>query len=450
MMKLGRNEPCHCGSGKKYKKCHLDSDQRGLTGTREPQVSADVEPQVSADVRSVDIKRLPQLLRQLSEKGSAKDRKQFAELMAETGPLLEYLEHQGKIEAATAELEKHRAEFEEFAADGDRFAAFAQAVFAEECFAPLRFTASDVQRAFDHVGHPGTLAPDEQTARTLRAAILHIADKERRSKLSMRLLLRLAEFVATGRYLEAWMLQCAALETAEDQHESNPFLFHMFSYGYDALAAEKRARDESFLRQLGFDVEHLRGMNLDELDAWVQSHASDPAKATALEAFFHENPDLRAESVANLEAVARNSAKLLEREDSRFLLVLFEEVQPWLTLFNERFSQSGCVSETPDAAPSEERARRMFEEVALPLMREMAEAIFTRDRILRLVADLKKYRSERFAAGDKATPALAMGAITYLEREDSPGENSFLLTLCWRSLDSAIKAMTAEIGCATG
>jgi preprotein translocase subunit SecA len=24
--KLGRNEPCWCGSGKKYKKCHLDSD----------------------------------------------------------------------------------------------------------------------------------------------------------------------------------------------------------------------------------------------------------------------------------------------------------------------------------------------------------------------------------------------------------------------------------------
>jgi uncharacterized protein YchJ len=24
----GRNEPCWCGSGKKYKKCHLDEDQR--------------------------------------------------------------------------------------------------------------------------------------------------------------------------------------------------------------------------------------------------------------------------------------------------------------------------------------------------------------------------------------------------------------------------------------
>lgn len=27
--KLGRNDPCHCGSGKKYKKCHLNADSRG-------------------------------------------------------------------------------------------------------------------------------------------------------------------------------------------------------------------------------------------------------------------------------------------------------------------------------------------------------------------------------------------------------------------------------------
>ncbi len=26
--KLGRNDPCWCGSGKKYKKCHMDSDLR--------------------------------------------------------------------------------------------------------------------------------------------------------------------------------------------------------------------------------------------------------------------------------------------------------------------------------------------------------------------------------------------------------------------------------------
>jgi hypothetical protein len=25
---LGRNEDCHCGSGKKYKSCHLPADER--------------------------------------------------------------------------------------------------------------------------------------------------------------------------------------------------------------------------------------------------------------------------------------------------------------------------------------------------------------------------------------------------------------------------------------
>ncbi len=26
-MKLGRNDPCHCGSGKKYKHCHYEADR---------------------------------------------------------------------------------------------------------------------------------------------------------------------------------------------------------------------------------------------------------------------------------------------------------------------------------------------------------------------------------------------------------------------------------------
>lgn len=34
-MKLGPNDPCHCGSGKKYKKCHMSADKAG-----EPRVEA--------------------------------------------------------------------------------------------------------------------------------------------------------------------------------------------------------------------------------------------------------------------------------------------------------------------------------------------------------------------------------------------------------------------------
>ncbi len=31
---MGRNEPCWCGSGKKYKKCHREADKRYFERTR--------------------------------------------------------------------------------------------------------------------------------------------------------------------------------------------------------------------------------------------------------------------------------------------------------------------------------------------------------------------------------------------------------------------------------
>jgi uncharacterized protein YecA (UPF0149 family) len=34
-MELGRNEPCHCGSGKKYKKCHIEKDETENRKARE-------------------------------------------------------------------------------------------------------------------------------------------------------------------------------------------------------------------------------------------------------------------------------------------------------------------------------------------------------------------------------------------------------------------------------
>jgi hypothetical protein len=176
---------------------------------------------------------------------------------------------------------------------------------------------------------------------------------------------------------------------------------------------------------MGLDLDRLRAMSLEEIDSFLRSQESAAAQAGALAAFFQENPHLRAESIANLEALERNAPELLQREDSRFLHLSNEEVQPWLTLFNERASQKGFLSSGPDDAASEESARRIFEELALPLLREMADSIFTRDRIRQLVAGLRKYQSERFAAGDRTTAGHLMGAINHVEREDSPGQNAF-------------------------
>ena len=115
MINLGRNDPCHCGSGKKYKKCHLDADQRSRAGIRQSQ------PGSESSFASATVQALPKLLRQLSEEGSATDRKEFGELLSKTEPILEYLERRGEIEAAAAKLEANRSEFERLAADEGRY-----------------------------------------------------------------------------------------------------------------------------------------------------------------------------------------------------------------------------------------------------------------------------------------------------------------------------------------
>src|SRR4051812_2683708 len=56
-MKIGRNDPCHCGSGQKYKKCHLPADDAARSAelaaaaasAAEAQAKADAEAEAEAD-----------------------------------------------------------------------------------------------------------------------------------------------------------------------------------------------------------------------------------------------------------------------------------------------------------------------------------------------------------------------------------------------------------------
>src|SRR5258706_15018675 len=62
---IGRNDPCRCGSGKKYKKCHLEADEKSDRQEREKaalnaaKVAADKEKetekaQSSAPTKSIE------------------------------------------------------------------------------------------------------------------------------------------------------------------------------------------------------------------------------------------------------------------------------------------------------------------------------------------------------------------------------------------------------------
>ncbi len=434
---VGRNDPCPCGSGKKYKRCCLAADERQaaeqrLSGLPEPEPEPEEAP---AALPPSGVHQIPALLQELARRSaSPQDRAEFEDLLARTQPLLDYVAQQPAIEEAAQTLEAHRAEFEQLTEDEAAYLERTGALFAEERFAPLRFTADDVRRAFDKVGKPVRGGSDDQFVKTVRAAILHLADQDRRNESALRLLGHLPDYVAANRPLEAWILQYCAYLTQEQTDESNPFLFQMFSYGYDAWVAEQRAVEMAILGEMGLDLPRLERMSMEEIEAWLQEQQADPAKRARMENLLLRNPEIRAQSEARLEQLEREAHKLLQRPDAAHLLLSPEELQPWLPQFIEAFqSVSERCPDLASPAPSQAAGKALLDAL-LPLVRQMVGTLFAPERVGRLTAQLKAYRNERFAAGDKQTAEAASGALLSLQEESAPDCNRFLCALGYLSL----------------
>lgn len=176
--RVGRNDPCHCGSGKKYKRCHMARDEQERLAAHVP--APITEPPVLLDIPGPpkNIREAISLLRELPLKATGKNRAAFEEIAASAQPILTYLDHQDEIAAAANTLEAHREEFVALVDNVDAFIKRSQTLFAEEAFAPLRFTVDDIQRASDHLGSLGDLFSD-QGIETIRKAILFLADEDR-------------------------------------------------------------------------------------------------------------------------------------------------------------------------------------------------------------------------------------------------------------------------------
>ena len=168
--------------------------------------------------KAPDIHQIPAMLQELARKSSSKeDRAGFEDLLARTKPILDYVEQQPAIEAASEAIKAHRADFEKLTDDEQAYQQHTRSLFAEEHFVPLRFTTDDVRRAFDKVGHPAPGSSDDQFVETVRKAILHLADKERRNQSVMSMLMHLPDYVAANRPLDAWIIQHSAYLTQDSE-----------------------------------------------------------------------------------------------------------------------------------------------------------------------------------------------------------------------------------------
>jgi hypothetical protein len=382
-----------------------------------------------------DLARLRPLMRRVARQMPADKRGEFMELLAQTELISEYAAHGDEIEAAGHAVEAHRAEFEELAKDDTALIERARRLFSEEAFAPLRFHAADIQRAFSKVGYPSRTASNDAAIQTLRKAILFLATEHVRRSLAMRLLLLLPGYVTAGRLLDGWMIQDCAYWTVESPKESNPFLFEMFSLGLNEWEQQRESEKVGLLGEMGVNLDQLRSMKLDDVDNFLAALTADPQKLKQLESFLKAHPEMRSPMEAECWNLERDSTRLLERDDAEELLLSDEEVEPWIPVFEERLkAESPEFSQLVPGRKPDKALMKVFEKVVVSLASDMAQKIFIPARIEQLESQLRAYRSRLYASGEKLAANQAQGALISLRPQADPVDNFFLISLCYASI----------------
>lgn len=398
IMTVGRNDPCPCGSGKKYKCCCFLK--------RETPV-----PETSTAHREL---------------------------------ILEYVSRRTEIEAAVQALEKHRRKFEKLTRNPAKFMEQAEKLFAEPPFADMRFSADQLQRAFEDVGYPTQDLTNAEFFNVARKAVRFLIDDSQRNAIGMRLMLLLPDYVKAGRYLDAWIIQHSAFIISEpDEGEIGAFLLAMFMHGFREWEEQREREQREILKKLGADPDEIRRMGYEGVETWMKEMMKDAGKTAAMSQFLDAYPELKAMSEVQCRRSEDAALSLLQREDARDLLLSYEEVVPWCLLMEQRMSQS------PEIFPSVREGRKLnksaekaFGDLAFSVCAEMAAAVFTAPRLNRLAAQIHEYRRS-LSEEDREAIAGVHGALLALQSERKPAENPFLFGLCFMSVRAATEK-TAE------
>lgn len=446
--KIGRNDPCHCGSGRKYKRCHLDIDEKARLASRPPaperliqpeepfesQNRARISPAMLGPLGAMPrVKTAFEMLKWVKNSDLFKRDLKLQRLIEENKTVFDYLGSEREIEAAHDSLKPYEAEFRKLLEDESAFLQRCTTLFDEEAFQPLRFTAADVERAFQQTGFPEDQTPEEDLSKIILDAIRFLASPDHRDQLSMELMMLLPKYTGQSRWLDARLVAFAAQGILQNPEPTHPFLVRMFCFGLEAWEDQREQEKKALLLELGLDLD--QGLAPEEIDAWVAQHVSDPAKAARLEQLQAAHPSLFRSSTSSLEGLARQSIQILDREDSECLWLSREEIEPWVPFLKQKLDAMLESYRPEDDQPiPEERRTEAFGRIYLPAMREVAKSIFTPERIRKLTQDLRAYRNRLFAAGEKTASFWAMSAITYVEPEDDPSQNVFLVNLCARSI----------------
>ncbi len=427
--KLGRNDPCHCGSGKKYKKCHLESDAQQERAER----ANIVDPYKAMDAMSPA--QLAVHLRKMAEFVPQENRAQAAKSVAFAELFARYEARKPEIHAAVEALQAHRQELDHFASHPAEFIDALNTLFSEETFAPLWFSAEEVEAACEQVGYSPVEEISKAQIPTLNAAIGQLVDSTRRNCLTVELFLRLPEFVAAGRFKDAWIINICATDAMQPDQGRTPLLYSLFQQGYEAWQKKRHDSLREFFQEMGLTPDTLKNCSPAQINEWIQTNYSNPESRVKIEAFLAAHPNFVSKADDSLRRTDEDVDWLLDQPDASQMALTYEDKKllvPFVAEIEEQwmaFLKGRAPSR--ELSDSEREALVNFMYQATP---RIAATVFTPPRTHELEAALRQYLQEKLEANQVAAARAAQSALRQLAQEPDPAKNTYLNGLCFNAL----------------
>lgn len=450
MTKIGRNAPCPCGSGRKYKKCCLAADEAAARRERaeaaaaeaipgEPE--ADDLPEFGGDVFSPGHWKL--LQKQLPT--SLHD--EFSPIIKHMQELADYEAKRPEIKAAHDELETYRDEYERLTQDTEAFMDRAEKLFDEPPFEVMRFSVTELERAFKAVGYPPSAGSAEFVAFAGRV-VDFLVDDDQRTVLARRLVCLVPDYVKEGRYLDAWIIQHSFILVCEPPEGGcSPFMLCMFMHG---LKQWRQARDRDkheLFSQLGFDPETIRQQGYEGVDALLNNVGTWQDGLKVVERFLDSHSQLAAQMQGRCCEAEDAAVELLQRDEGQSLLLDDAEIKPWLSPLSERIAaHPELVESALTGKKLSEQLTKVIAEVVVGVASEMTADIFTSKRLRRLRDDIEALR-KRFEHDGRDESLALSGLFMAATVSTQVAENHVLNRLCLLSLTRAMQNLctTPEI-----
>ena len=443
-MKIGRNDPCSCGSGKKYKHCCLANE----LAVREEASTAVLNSGFSSDEASFarsflgpgDDVTSPQYWEAMERRLPRKLRKELEPIINQVKAVADFEARRPAIEEAQVVLEKYRKPFERLLKNQKKVLAQAEKLFDEAPFESMWFSADDLQRAFEAVGYPPMNRNDAPFFDAARATIDFLVDVPRRHELSRQLFILVPDYVEADRPLDAWILQHNAV-MLEDLPEKvcGLFLLSMFFHGMRDWGAQREREQLALFSEMGLDPDEMRRKGFEGVEEMLQEVMSNPDKTAELEAFLESHPQFKSDMQAECWTSEKAAVSLLKREDARPLLLTLEEVEPWYSAFERRLHERPELVEAVErnSVQNEEQSTE-FNTILYSLGSEMAGVIFNETRLRRLIEAIHVYR-RGLSPSDHEGISGVNGALMATGSDSPPTESYYLSMLCALSLVRAME-----------